>query len=218
MGEGTKSLMICPLCLTHNSKTPIHHLKKRDFFLCDECDLVFADPQKLVSGDAEKERYLKHQNDERDVGYIKFLSKLTNPLKNFIDKNSDGLDYGSGPYPMLKTLLEEEGYNIDAYDPFFSPIALKEKYDYIISTEVIEHFHNPHREFENILNHLDKNGILAIMTGIRYPKIDFKTWYYIQDDTHISLYSPKTIDWLCRKYQLAIIYQEKNIYFLKTKG
>lgn len=210
--------MICPLCENTNSKEKVHHLKGRDFFLCGECDLIFADPDKLVSGDDEKERYLKHQNNERDSGYINFLSRVLTPLKEFIKTNDAGLDYGSGPYPMLKELMEEEGHHIEAYDPFFNPIALKEKYDYIVSTEVIEHFHTPRKDFDKIIGLLKSGGIFALMTGIRYSEISFKNWYYIQDDTHISLYSPKTIMWICQLYHLEIIYEARNIYFLKKRG
>ena len=49
----------------------------------------------------------------------------------------------------LLAMIKDKGFNISSYDPFFAnnPELLNCKYDYIACCEVIEHFHNPAREF-----------------------------------------------------------------------
>jgi len=187
-------------------------VKQRDYFFCSCCQLVFADPSKLLEALEEKERYSHHQNDIKDEGYLRFLDRLLIPLKSFIDPSHKGLDYGSGPYPMLTELLRETGHQVEAYDPFFAPEGIKsKKYDYIVLCEVAEHFYYPIKEFRKIYDLVGPKGKLALMTSIRYPNIDFLKWYYIQDDTHVAFYAPETLNWIARHFNLKILYFEKNV-------
>lgn len=205
--------MKCPLCEfeDHNFKI-IHELRERQYFCCPKCELIFADPNKLITPQEEITRYEQHQNNIRDEGYVNFLNQLIQPLIKRISVEEDGLDFGSGPYPMLKELMQEKGYKLDHYDPFFAPDGIKkELYDYISSTEVVEHFYKPHSEFKKLFSLLKKEGKLAIMTGIYRESIDFKKWHYIQDDTHVSFYTPKTMEWIANTFHASILYFEKNV-------
>lgn len=203
--------MTCPLCESLETQKS-YVVKQRDYFTCSECHLVFADPQKLLDAFDEKERYSHHQNDIKDEGYLQFLDRLLIPLQTYIEKTQHGLDYGSGPYPMLTEVLTKRGYQLDAYDPFFASEGIQaENYDYLVVCEVAEHFYYPKVEFQKLCKLLRPQGKLALMTSIRYPAIDFLKWYYIQDDTHVAFYAPETVMWISRYFDLKILYFEKNV-------
>lgn len=201
--------MDCPLCF-HSNKDPYY----QNFWRCSECDLTFLSPSSRLDLDLEKKRYLLHQNDIKDEGYLNFLNKILIPLKNFIKKENKGLDFGSGPYPMLSEILSKEGYNIDSYDPIFSPKDLQDNYyDFIICCEVAEHFYSPFHEFKRLSTLLKQDGVLAIMTGIFYEDYSFDKWHYKNDPTHVCLYSLKTFDFIEAKFGFKKLFEDKNIIF-----
>ena len=136
---------------------------------------------------------------------------------NTINKICSGintvLDYGCGYEPVLKTLLEREGYKTLGYDlNFFPNKELKKKYDLIISTETFEHIKNPGEELACLIPKISSKGYLAIMTRF-YPSRDsnlclesFSEWYYKRDPTHIAFYSQKTFSWVANEFKMKICY------------
>ena len=67
--------MQCPLCLSHQFKD-ITGSDHRNYYLCKNCHLVFADPKHFLSRLEEAARYKKHGNDIHNEGYISFLNKV----------------------------------------------------------------------------------------------------------------------------------------------
>lgn len=92
-------------------------------------------------------------------------------------------------------MLTEAGFVVTLYDPFFVPdqTALESEYDFIFCCEVAEHFHDPVSEFTKMDRLLRSGGILAIMTGIEYPQVNFAMWPYRRDPTHVTFYRPETM-------------------------
>ena len=136
----------------------------------------------------------------------------------FTEPEGDMLDFGAGPGPVLAELMRREGFSTTIYDPYFSPnLDYKEKeYDLITSTEVFEHFLFFRREVEHLCSLLKDGGLLAVMTNFYTEADSFADWWYIRDDTHISLYSLKTFRWIENNYPLEIIYtNNKNYISLK---
>ena len=162
------------------------------------CDLVFAHPRHFLSPGEELERYQHHNNDVEDPGYRSFLSKLYIPMIKRIAVNSMGLDFGSGPGPLLKLMLEEQGHNMSIYDIHYAPdkSVFERQYDFITSTETVEHLYKPMEELDRLWGCLKPGGILGIMTGLRHKNIDFAKWHYIRDDTHVVFFSPDSFCWL----------------------
>ena len=103
---------------------------------------------------------------------------------------------------MISKVLKDYDYQIAQYDPFFHnfPDLLKYKYDYIACCEVIEHFYNPHKEFELLKNLLHQDGKLYCMTDIYDNNIDFYKWYYKNDPTHVFIYQKETFQWIKEKF------------------
>jgi cyclopropane fatty-acyl-phospholipid synthase-like methyltransferase len=148
----------------------------------------------------EKSRYDSHQNNPKDLGYRAFLSQVLNPVLDYIQPNSKGLDFGSGPGPTLSVMFEEQGYKVDLFDKFYAndQVVFDRKYDFITATEVVEHLAKPGDELNSLYSMLNTNGVLAVMTKMIHNEIDFKSWYYKDDPTHICFFSQTTMKYLAR--------------------
>jgi hypothetical protein len=210
-----RAMLSCPLCdevkVNKEFERPIGNQFR--YYKCQNCDLVFLDPAQRITGTSEKERYQEHQNNIRTRGYESFLLELLNPLMNFIDKSEVGLDFGSGPYPMLSEIAADHAVKLQNYDPFFNndEHLLKTQYHFVTSCEVVEHFHYPSNAWAILSGLVKRQGYLAIKTSILYPETNFSNWYYKEDETHVAFYGPKTIDWITQKFHLTKVYMDKNV-------
>ncbi|MBD3615107.1 MAG: class I SAM-dependent methyltransferase [Gracilimonas sp.] len=151
----------------------------------------------------EIDRYESHDNDVEDPRYQNFVAPLVDKITEQFNKNSLGLDYGSGTGPVITKMLTDLGYEVNTFDPFFdnNPAVLDLKYDYIVSCEVIEHFHKPHKEFEKLKNMLKPNGALFLKTDLFTDDKDFHAWYYKSDETHVFFFHPETFKWLQTEFK-----------------
>lgn len=165
---------------------------------CTGCRAIFLSPEYYLSPQAEKYRYILHNNDVDDPGYIHFASPIINQIKSDFDNDSKGLDFGCGTGPVITSELEKSGFNLTLYDPYFQPNnkVLKNTYDFIICCEVMEHFQNPLQEFKLLRSLLKDRGKLYCKTGVWNKKIDFQGWHYKNDLTHVIFYSKETLEWL----------------------
>jgi hypothetical protein len=169
----------------------------------------------------ETARYLKHNNCLRTSGYLAFLDRLIVPVMRQLELYGNipglarGLDFGSGPYPMLAELMSERGYPVEIFDPLFAPRdragLLDRPFDFILCCETAEHFYRPAEEFGFMKNLLAPRGFLAIMTCLRRPEVAIDTWHYAQDETHVALYSVKTMHWIAGKFGLHISVPVKDV-------
>ncbi len=168
------------------------------YYKCDVCSSVFMDPKNYPTIDKEKERYEEHNNDVEDERYQNFVSDIVEEVKQDWNIYTEGLDFGAGTGPVITKMLNEEGYNIEVYDPFFwdEKKHLNKKYDYIVACEVIEHFHNPLKEFERLYSLFKENGILYCKTETYKDNIDFGKWYYKNDPTHVFFYHENGFKWI----------------------
>ncbi|MBT3797705.1 MAG: class I SAM-dependent methyltransferase [Porticoccaceae bacterium] len=187
----------CPLCCNDNLAD--YHCDKHRYYLqCKRCSLVSVPRQFHLSSEAEKEVYDQHQNNLNDQGYRKFLSRLADPLLEKLAPNSFGLDFGSGPGPTLSLMLEEKGHKVNIYDPFYAPDkrALAGHYDFITSTEVVEHLAAPGKELNRLWGLLKHGGYLGLMTKQVADRESFDRWHYKNDPTHISFFSQQSFEYL----------------------
>jgi len=191
----------------------------RDFFHCNKCKLIFVPPRQRLSKKEEFSRYEMHENDPADPGYRKFLNRMFKPLVNKLPEKSYGLDFGSGPGPTLHLMFEEEGHTMRIYDPFFAndPSVFNEKYDFITSTETVEHLHDPLMELDRLWNCLKPGGYLGIMTN-RWTMVEkFKNWHYKNDDTHVIFFHADTFLWLQKKWNAELEIYERDVVVFGPK-
>lgn len=210
-------MSICPLCYTKANL--FYENKKRRFSLCPQCKGIFLDQEFLPDKESEIARYKEHNNDTNNPGYQLFVSPIVNAVLRDFKPAHHGLDFGAGPGPVISKMLTDKNYDIKQYDPFFKNDRqlLEKKYDYIVCCEVIEHFHHPKKEFELLQSLLNENGKLYCMTNIYNPAIDFNSWYYKNDRTHVFFYQEETLHFVQKTLRLfsKLIIEENLIIFSK---
>ncbi|MCH2159463.1 MAG: class I SAM-dependent methyltransferase [Oleiphilaceae bacterium] len=181
----------------------------REFYQCQACELVFVPSEFHLCPKEEKEIYDHHDNNPNDPNYRSFLNKLGSVMIENLPTASQGLDFGSGPGPTLSLIFEEAGHECEIYDKFYADDKekLNTEYDFISSTEVVEHLDAPSQTFELLFSLLRANGILGLMTKLHTQNIDFGGWHYKNDPTHICFYNPATMQYLANRFnkQLTII-------------
>ncbi len=208
-----KECIRCLLCSSENNEFFFKD-KFRVYRRCKVCSIIFVPTEFHVSTKSEKARYEEHNNDPDDIRYRQFLERIAVPIRERLDFGAKGLDFGCGPTTLLADILKEDGFAMEVFDPFYETDSsvLDNKYDFIVSTEVVEHLNDPLPEFKKLLAMLNKNGILAIMTKPYENSIDFKTWNYKNDRTHIGFYSIDTFDWLAGELGIKYDQFEKDIF------
>ena len=207
-------MMKCTLC-----ETELYKKIDNEYYQCSTCEAYVKDEVLWYSTDKEKHHYEQHNNDINDLGYQKFTAPVTNFIVDHLSNDSLGLDYGCGKGPVITEQLKKKGYKIDLYDPYFYPneTYLNKSYDYIFSCEVFEHFYNPKDELIKLKNILKKNGLLIVKTHLFIDQADFTNWYYRKDQTHVFIYTYKTVEYIAKKYNFEIITLEEKLFILKNK-
>ncbi|PWE00505.1 class I SAM-dependent methyltransferase [Marinilabilia rubra] len=210
----------CPLC--HSNPEHHHPVKgplERRYLHCPVCDLVFVACHNLLPVNAEKERYEQHENDVDDPGYLKFLNQAVEPTLPFLSTEMTGLDYGCGPGPAICQILAKQRIECQNYDPIFGPALPQGPFDFIFSTEVFEHFHDPEKELRQLDALLKPGGILTVMTMFRPAPGDFENWFYARDDTHVLFYTMKTFEFIASRFRYDMMWNdETRVVILKKRN
>ncbi len=175
--------------------------------------MVYVPSEQFLSLEEEKKRYDLHQNSANDPGYRAYLSRLLEPMLARVKPGSRGLDFGSGPAPVLADLFTRAGCLMTTYDVFYRPDAgvFDERFDFITASEVVEHLRDPHRELERLWRCLKAGGTLGVMTQRAVQREAFSTWHYKNDLTHICFYTPETFIWLARKWGAGVVFPDSGV-------
>ena len=201
--------MHCTLCFSDHLKELRPPKDRRAYYQCQNCLLIFTDEKYHLTIEDEKYQYKQHNNGIDQPGYVEFLSRVIDPALHYLHGGMTGCDYGCGPSPTLSKIIEKKGIQCDNYDPAFGFVHLREKYDFIFSTECFEHFFYPARDIVKIDNLLKVNGYLMVMT-LQYHDLErFQNWFYKRDPTHVSFYHNKTFDYICEEYNYSMKLNDK---------
>jgi len=213
----------CPLCQSTQIQA-VNSIKsnKLEIFLCDCCGLAFKSLKSHLTPEEEQKRYLNHENHILSPGYREFLQQLLQPALELpqVSSQIEILDFGSGPHPALRDILQERGFRCEIYDPFFSPARgpLEKQYDLIFCSEVAEHFRKPAQEWETLCQLLKPSGHLAVMTQLHtyFDQKNLQPWWYANDPTHVSFYHEKTWRWLELKYNLSPVFTKAPVFIFRS--
>ncbi|WPE18735.1 class I SAM-dependent methyltransferase [Candidatus Thioglobus autotrophicus] len=191
----------CPLC-SSKQVWSYYSNENSSYWRCSKCELVFLPKRFHLNNIDEKSRYDLHQNNPNDVGYRRFLSTIFNAVEKHLKPHAKGLDFGCGPGPTLSLMFAEKGYSVDLFDKFYADNLdiFNNQYDFITATEVAEHLQAPGQELSRLYDMLKPGGVLAIMTSMLTKEIDFSTWHYKNDPTHICFFSQTSMQHLAKKW------------------
>jgi SAM-dependent methyltransferase len=174
---------------------PLHDLEESVIYdVCAACGFIYKQPEYHLSPTEEHQEYIGRAHED-NIAYITYLNSVINTSIVPLEGVQTILDFGSGPKPLLTELLLRRGYHVDHYDPFFqdNPIYLGKTYDLIIMNEVLAHVHRPMPTLEHLIEHLAEGGRLLILTQFRtVDDMDFSSWWYKEDPTHVGFYQDTT--------------------------
>ncbi len=213
--------MKCQICGNSCSSFLVKRKKwEKKYYKCGNCEFIFIDEGELLDTKDERIRYEDHNNSTEDKGYKDYFRRFISYAFEGVSKESRILDYGSGPEPVLRETLIEDGYkDVKIYDKFFmnDETPLKLKYNLVVSTEVVEHIYNPLDTFKLLTNLLERDGTLVIMTNLHENSVEnFSRWWYITDPTHVVFYSLKTFRVIAQILGLEIVKtNERNIVIFR---
>jgi len=171
-----------------------------------------------LSRTEEKAEYDLHQNSPDDQGYRDFLSRIFAPMHDRLAAGSKGLDFGSGPGPTLSVMFEEAGYSMTIYDPFYAAdeTALREHYDFVTVSEVVEHFREPKEDLDRVWSCVKPGGLLGIMTKLTLDVESFASWHYKNDRTHVSFFSKETFKWLANRWNADLTFFGNDVIVISS--
>lgn len=206
--------MKCKICGTLTSS---FYDKRIDatFHWCKKCDYIYKDSADLITEVQEKAIYDSHQNSLEDEKYVAYLDKfIQKGVLPYVKEASFGLDYGSGPTPVLKHILTNVYYyNVVGYDLFYenNEKNLEQVYDFVVTTEVIEHIKEPVQLFNKFNGLLKTGGVLSLMTLLHPRNLEeLQDWHYTRDRSHISLFSMVTLETIAKMTGFKVIFTDHH--------
>ncbi|HUG45825.1 MAG TPA: class I SAM-dependent methyltransferase [Sphingomicrobium sp.] len=207
---------ICTVC-REGELGDFAHLEHRRYHRCPLCLATLLAAEHLPPPEIERAHYLHHENDVDDPRYRAFASKLVEPLAGLLWPGATGLDYGCGPGPVAAAMLRERGFEVELFDPFFAPdeSLLERRYDFIICSEVVEHFHRPADEFDRLGGLLEEGGVLAIMTCFQDDDGAFARWHYRRDPTHVAFYRAETFAYVASQRGWSCQFPAKDVALIR---
>lgn len=188
-----------------------------NYFSCGYCEFISKDESSIITPIEELKIYNSHNNSIEDPRYVTYFKNFIHQaILEYCSPERKGLDFGSGPSPVLATILERDyGFSMDIYDKFYAVEKIYEgkKYSLITSTEVVEHLKNPIKYFQLFKDRVIERGTISIMT-LFHPgnENEFLDWFYIRDMSHISFYTPKTMEYIGKRVGLKVIYTNELRY------
>ncbi len=215
-----RRFMRCRVCGTPAASFAIRSTR---FYQCPSCGLYMRAPSFWPDATAARARYRLHQNSPRNSGYLAWLEQfIEKAIIPYACPGATILDYGSGPEPVLATLIASRGYDVALYDIHFTRTRKwkARMWDVIILHEVLEHLPYPKETLQFLAHRLVPNGFLAIRTQLApsHPSA-FASWWYKEDPTHLCMYTPGSVTRLSTVLDLdSPLHMPPDIYIVHLKS
>jgi hypothetical protein len=149
-------------------------------------------------------------------------SKITAVILFFLfNKYGKFLDFAGG-YGFLTRLMRDIGFDFYWHDPYSPNLVARGfeskgnslKYELITSFETFEHFAEPVKEIESMIQFSDNILFSTELLPSTLPKPEAWWYYALESGQHISIYSYKTLRYIAQKYNMNISSNERNIHIL----
>ena len=192
------------------------------YYRCDVCEFIFTKDFDHFGNKGFSQYIYNDDYPKLDIDYAEKRPLITYSLiDHYFSANKQNmsiLDYGGGS-GYLEKVLKDQGYQADTYEPFGKNMAtptMEQKYQIIVSMEVLEHIDKPIEAIENMLNYLDtENGIILFSTLLQPPDIETlkTTWWYINPrGGHISFYTRHCFVTIFEKYGFHFYTNGSNLH------
>ncbi len=201
----------CPLCCAADAyELPV---AGKLYHRCRACELVWLDAAEHLDPAREKAVYDGHDNQVDDPRYRQFLQRAFGEVQRRLPPPASGLDFGCGPGPALIAMGREAGYQMAGYDKFYAdePELLAQQYDFITSTEVIEHIATPRAVLERLWGCLKPGGLLVLQTQRVLGDERFRQWRYRHDPTHIVFFAEASFRALAARWQAQVEFPHADV-------
>ncbi|HHQ4757190.1 TPA: class I SAM-dependent methyltransferase [Aeromonas hydrophila] len=201
----------CPLCCVADAyELPV---AGKLYHRCRACELVWLDAAEHLDPAREKAVYDGHDNQVDDPRYRQFLQRAFGEVQRRLPPPASGLDFGCGPGPALIAMGREAGYQMAGYDKFYAdrPELLAQQYDFITSTEVIEHIATPRAVLERLWGCLKPGGLLVLQTQRVLGDERFRQWRYRHDPTHIVFFAEASFRALAARWQAQVEFPHADV-------
>ena len=236
----------CPVC----ENLDINYFIEKDdysFDCCSDCEFMFLNP---MPNQIALNRIYTDDDTKADVGYKKANSRLRRAfmkLPRFLPYalNKNSLDFGCGggfvAYALSFVAKSSTGIDINQKaimyakkrfnsvnfycNDFHDLLKSKKKYDFIHSSEVIEHVSDINLYMRALTHLVNHKGYLYITTpDLGHPKVpkDIKKWDVLCPPIHVQHFTKNTVTKLFKRYGFNIIKFYKNkkpgLIFLSQKS
>jgi SAM-dependent methyltransferase len=185
------------------------------FYECEDCRFLFSDIKDAEDGFYETEylgnSYLPEPGSE--IQYMRLLHLAAQLIHKPLWRCRI-LDFGCGVGHFVKAGRTYLGLNVWGFDlaqngtqvtggepdPHIFSRPPDQRFDIVVSREVVEHFTDPRGSFQLMKRLLEPGGVIAFQTNLYLPGKHDRTWDYIGPmNGHISLYARPTLRALQRQ-------------------
>jgi len=218
--------MKCKICdnKTHNIfSAKILNKNNIKYYYCDHCGfLQTEEPYWLKEAYSDPISIIDTGIMARNIG----SSRITAVILYFLfNKYGKFLDFAGG-YGFLTRLMRDIGFDFYWHDPYspnlvargFESKSNSLKYELITSFESFEHFVEPIKEIESMIQFSDNILFSTELLPSTLPKPEAWWYYALEGGQHISFYSYKTLKYIAQKYNMNLYSNSRNVHmFTKNK-
>ena len=210
----------CPSCYAQSRP----YWATANIYRCENCGLLFKHP--FPTSESLTEMYSESwQEPHKSIAATggtndSLASSYADKLVRTLGRDRlDGLkllDFGAGRGAMLDA-LSTLGAEVYAIEPFghvylanrgykvyndLNNIPENLRFDGIISLDVIEHLETPAEVLTKLMRHLQQHGWLHLATpnaGSLNTMITGPAWREVQNEGHLTFFTPSSLEWLLAK-------------------
>lgn len=239
------AIVACPVCA--NPETH-YFVTKNDYSFnqCAACDFIFLNP--MPDQETLNEQYTDDEQHEEPT-YNKSSSRLRRAFiklprflpyalgkktldfgcgggfvahaLSYVAKSSNGIDISENAIAYASKRFKRANYSCM---DFTELLQTNDKYDFLYSSEVIEHVSNINLYMET-LAHLVKPGGFAYITtpDLGHPKVpkDITEWSMLCPPIHVQHFTQKTVRTLFKRYGFNVVkfykHKKPGLIFLSKK-